>query len=103
MDFNLSVLTEHFKESFLQLCPIIASVNWKRRATDDSNGVNHFKQFLIRTAISIFVAAIIGIGSGMLSAYIMVQTMQVRIDNVNIKVDKLEDRFYRFTDKAGHD
>ena len=99
MDFNFSGLGGHLKESILQLCPIIASVDWKRRATDDQNGSNPFLQFLIRTAVSIVVAGVIGIGSGMFSAYIMIQTMQVKLDNIterqnntSKRYDKIEDR-----------
>ena len=100
MDFNFGGLGSHIKESILQLCPIIASVDWKRRATDDQNGVNPFFQFLLRTAVSIIVAGVIGIGSGMFSAYIMIQTMQVKLDNISDRQNTSTKRYDRLEDRV---
>jgi hypothetical protein len=102
VDFNLGGLGGYVKESILQLCPIIASVNWKRRANDDLDGSNPFTQFLIRTTVSIVIAAIIGVGSGMFSAYIMIQTMQVKLDNISYIQTNFMNRQDRFEDRINN-
>ena len=97
MDFNV---LDNVKSAIEGICPIIASTNWRRRAGDDQNGSNPFTQFLIRTTVSIIVAGIIGIGSGMFSAYIIVQKMEVKLDNITDRQNNNSKRYDRLEDRV---
>lgn len=110
MDLNFGGLGNHIRESIVGLCPIIASVNWKRRAGDDKNGANPFMQFILRTAVSLVIAGILSIGGGMLSAYMVLNEVQIKIDNMNNNMifqqnllyqrqDRLEDRLNSIQEK----
>ena len=106
MDFNL---WEHIKLAIDGLCPIIGTVNLNRRTTDVGDSSNAFKAIIARTAASAAVAVILGCAAGLLSAYIMVQVMQERLDHVdkrvssveiitNGRIDRLENRINRHLD-----
>lgn len=87
MDLNV---WEHVKDAVAGLCPIIGSVNWRRRATDDKNGSNPFMQFILRTGVSLVVAAVLSIGGGILSAEIVLSRMEVQL--ANLAAQEIQDR-----------
>jgi len=68
------------------LCPILGTVNLHRRNTDTGNSSNAIKSILVRAAASAVVAIVLGIASGLFSAYLMVQIMEVRLDGVDARV-----------------
>ena len=73
------------------LCPIIGTTNFKQRATDErGNGV--VKSLLIRTAASAVVAIVLGLASGLVSSYIMVQVMQDRLLTMDRRVERVENQ-----------
>lgn len=101
-------LLDQFKEALLNLCPILSTVNWKRRVTDES-GKSPYMQMIARAGLSIIVAAIIGVSSGVLSAYIALNNYRVELDGLhkqvddyiqydNHRADKTEDRLNSFLD-----
>ena len=68
------------------LCPILGTVNLRRRNTDTGDSSNAIKSILVRAVASALVAIVLGIASGLLSAYIMVQIMEVRLDGIDARV-----------------
>lgn len=83
-------LLEYLRHAIDGLCPILGTVNLRRRSTDDGDSSNAFKSIIARTAASAAVAIILGCAAGLLSAYIMVQVMQERLDGVDKRVTNVE-------------
>lgn len=87
---DLGSIGEYVRHAIDGLCPIIGTVNLHRRTTDTGDSSNAFKSILARTAASAAVAVVLGCAAGLLSAYIMVQVMQERIDHVDKRVTSVE-------------
>lgn len=113
MDFGIA--GEYIRQALDGVCPILGTVNLRRRNTDTGDSSNAFKAILARTAASTVVAIIVGLSAGMLSAYIMVQVMQERLDaqerqiihneeSSNYRFGRIEDRLNKHLDQSrGHD
>lgn len=90
---------EHVRNAIDGLCPIIGTINLRRRDTDEGESRNVWKNLLGRAVASAMVAIILGISSGAFSAYIMVRVMDSRVNNIDGRVDRLENRFNNLTDE----
>ena len=100
---------EYIRHAIDGLCPILGTVNLRRRTTDEGDSSNAFKAIIARTAASAAVAIILGCAAGLLSAYIMVQVMQEKLDHIdkrvtgveqytNGRIERLENRVNRHMD-----
>jgi len=85
-------LLDHIRAGIEGLCPIIGTVNMKRRAVDSGdNGI--IKSILLRTAASMVVAIVIGLASGFFSSFIMVQVMKEQFILLEKRVDRIENNY----------
>ena len=82
----LDALLTWLRNAVESLCPILGTVNMHRRNTDTGDSSNAIKSILVRTASAAIVAIVLGVASGLFSAYIMVQIMEVRLDGVDARI-----------------
>ena len=88
MDFHI---LEGIRNAIEGLCPILGTVNLRRRVTDEGDSSNAFKAIILRAAASAIVAIVLGCASGLLSAYIMVRVMEVRVDGIETQITQETD------------
>lgn len=95
---DLQSILNGVTESIGSLCPILGTVNFKRRISDNGNNFSPFKSIFLRGLVSIVVAMVLGMVSAGITVYISLPVVVEKINAVNYRVEKLENRFNSMTD-----